>query len=75
MQTNAAVDSNTDDPILRMKDVTRQTGLSKSTVYSLIKEGKFPPPIRLTEYASGWLLSSINQWKRDRIAESRMEAK
>lgn len=75
MQTNAAVDLNAEDPILRMKDVTRQTGLSKSTVYSLIKEGKFPQPIRLTEYASGWLLSEVNQWKRDRIAESRGEVK
>lgn len=71
MQTNTAVDLNVSDPVLRIKDVIHQTGLSKSTVYSLVKEGKFPAPIRLTEYASGWLLSEINQWKRERIAASR----
>lgn len=62
---------NADDPILRIPDVERQVGLKKSTIYALVKQGEFPTPIRLGNRASGWLLSEINQWKQQRIAESR----
>jgi len=77
MKTTTSIDLNADDPILRIRDVVRQTGLSKSTIYSMVKDEKFqfPSPIRLTEHASGWLLSEVNQWKRDRIAASRKEVK
>jgi prophage regulatory protein len=60
-----------DDPILRMAEVERTTGLKKSTIYLLIKQSGFPPPISLGLRASGWLMSEINQWKQDRIALSR----
>jgi prophage regulatory protein len=61
----------TDDPILRMPEVERTTGLKKSTIYLLIKQSQFPSPISLGGRASGWLLSEINQWKAERIAISR----
>ena len=65
---------NPDDPILRMPDVERQTGLSKSTIYALIKKGEFPSSIRLGSRSSGWLSSEITEWKRERIAASRQGA-
>lgn len=68
---NESSTSNTDDPILRMSEVERTTGLKKSTIYLLIKQGDFPLPISLGARASGWLLSEINQWKQERIALSR----
>lgn len=63
------------DPLLRIPDVERQTGLKKSAIYNLISLGNFPPPIKLSSRASGWLLSEINLWKRERIAASRQEVK
>lgn len=69
--SNETTTSNTDDPILRMPEVERTTGLKKSTIYLLIKQSEFPPPISLGARASGWLMSEINQWKQDRIAISR----
>lgn len=60
-----------DDPILRMAEVERTTGLKKSTIYLLVKQNEFPKPISLGLRASGWLMSEINQWKQDRIALSR----
>jgi prophage regulatory protein len=59
------------DPILRMAEVERTTGLKKSTIYLLIKQKEFPSPISLGLRASGWLMSEINQWKQERIALSR----
>lgn len=63
--------NNVDDPILRMPEVERTTGLKKSTIYNLIKQNEFPKPISLGLRASGWLMSEVNQWKQGRIALSR----
>lgn len=68
---NQSTSLNADDPILRIADVERQTGLKKSTIYSLVSKGEFPSPISLGRRASGWLLSEIHQWKQERIALSR----
>lgn len=64
--------SNTTKPlkIIRIKEVTSRTGLSKSYIYALTKEGKFPKSIRLIKggAAVGWVESSINDWISDCIA-------
>ncbi|WP_323845303.1 AlpA family transcriptional regulator [Microbulbifer magnicolonia] len=60
-----------DDPILRLPEVERQTGLKKTYIYALVKKGEFPAPIKLGERASGWLSSEVRQWVQDRIAASR----
>ena len=38
------------------------TGLSKSTIYVLISRGEFPAQLKLSERASGWTLSSVEDW-------------
>jgi prophage regulatory protein len=48
--------------ILRLKEVVHLTGLSRSTVYTLIQSEKFPKPLRLSKRASGWLLAEIEEW-------------
>jgi prophage regulatory protein len=47
--------------VWRMKKVSAVTGYAPSTLYSLIADGKFPPPFKLTPggRASGWLSTSI----------------
>lgn len=57
--------------ILRLPDVKVRTGLSRSTIYLRIKEGKFPYPIGLGSRAVGWIESDIEDWLDQRIAESR----
>ena len=57
--------------ILRLPDVKSRTGLSRSTIYLRIKEGKFPYPINLGSRAVGWIESDIDDWLDQRIAESR----
>jgi prophage regulatory protein len=48
--------------ILRLEKVKDRTGLSRSTIYLRIQEGKFPRPISLGARAVGWLENEIEAW-------------
>ena len=47
------------DPVLRLKDVLYCTGLSKTTIYRLISESRFPKQIKLSQKVSAWKQSEI----------------
>ena len=53
--------------ILRIKDVIKKTGLSKSTMYMEIERGHFPKPVQLTRRSVGWLESEVEQWVASRL--------
>ena len=55
--------------IWRLKKVMEQTGLGRSSIYKLIKEGSFPKPVPLGIRAVGWVATEINGWIEDRIRE------
>jgi prophage regulatory protein len=55
--------------IIRLPQVIQKTGLSRSSIYASIAEGKFPAQIKLTKRSSGWLESEIDQWISDRVAD------
>lgn len=46
--------------VLRINDVIKLTGLSRSTIYSLIKKGLFPAPFKLASRISAWLAWEIH---------------
>ncbi|MBK5927989.1 AlpA family transcriptional regulator [Rhodobaculum claviforme] len=50
------------DVILRRPAVEAATGLSRSTIYSLMAAGNFPVPIRLGVRAVGWRRSDVTAW-------------
>jgi prophage regulatory protein len=56
-----------DIKIIRRKTVEEMTGLSRSTIYHLIKKGTFPKQIKLGERNSGWIESEIKDWQISRI--------
>jgi len=61
--------------ILRLALVKQRTGLSRSSIYSGVKQGTFPAQISLGPRAVGWLESSIDEWIQSRIAlSSKVEA-
>lgn len=47
------------DPVLRLKDVLYCTGLSKTTIYRLMSESRFPKQIKLSQKVSAWKQSEI----------------
>lgn len=52
---------------LRLTDVMTRTGLSRSSIYLAISEGKFPQNINLGARSVGWLESEIDAWMQERI--------
>lgn len=59
---------NAEQKILRLPAVLRTTGLSRTTVWRLVKANKFPAPVRLSARAIGWRHSEIEGWLRSRPA-------
>lgn len=49
----------------RLRDVTRITALSRSTIYRRIAEGRFPAPVSLGGRASAWPSAALQAWIDD----------
>ncbi|MCP3697067.1 MAG: AlpA family phage regulatory protein [Aliivibrio sp.] len=56
--------------IIRLPDVKKQTGLSRSSIYLRMSKGEFPQNISLGGRAVGWVSDDISQWVDHCIAES-----
>jgi prophage regulatory protein len=56
--------------IIRRKQVQERTGLSRSSIYKLMKEGKFPKSVALSQRSIGWRSSHIDQWLEERPTTS-----
>jgi prophage regulatory protein len=59
------------DRILRLPEVRAATGLSRSTIYARVRQGRFPAPVPLGGKAVGWLESEIGAWIQQTVAEGR----
>lgn len=53
--------------LLRFPMVQERVPYSHSTIYLLIKSGKFPKPVSLGGRAVAWRESEIDQWIESRI--------
>ena len=47
--------------LLTLRDVEHFTGFRKSSLYSLIADKRFPPPIKIGR-SSRWLSSEVQDW-------------
>ena len=56
---------------LRLPEVLARTGLSRSTIYVRLEQGRFPRPVSLGGRAVGWIEAEVDEWMRERIAASR----
>jgi len=54
--------------LIRRKEVQAKTGLGASSIYAMMKNGKFPKAITLSERRVAWIESDVDQWIADRIA-------
>lgn len=57
--------------ILRLPAVKTRTGLSRSTIYLRVAEGRFPKPIALGARAVGWIDAEVDAWVAGQIEHSR----
>lgn len=47
---------------VRLPSVLAVYPVSKSKLYSDIKEGKFPPPVKLSERVSAWRVETLREF-------------
>lgn len=48
--------------ILKRKEVEDRTGLSRSSIYAYMQEGRFPKSVSLGARSVGWIEEEIEDW-------------
>ena len=61
------------EKLLRLPEVTNQTGLRRAAIYARIAEGTFPSPVKIGTRAVAWPESSVQAWIAERITEARTQ--
>ena len=56
--------------LIRRKEVLARVALSRSSLYGLMKSGKFPKSIKISARAVGWLESDIDSFIASKISAS-----
>jgi prophage regulatory protein len=70
--TRKVIPSSSDEVFfLRLPEVKTVTGLSKPSLYALIRANSFPAPVRLGPRTVAWVRSEIKQWAAERVHTSR----
>ncbi|SFI39788.1 AlpA family transcriptional regulator [Nitrosomonas sp. Nm34] len=54
---------------IRLDQVKTITGLSRSSIYQFIKDGKFPSQVKLGARSVAWVASEIEEWMSSCIAK------
>ena len=62
--TPAHVQQQVIDYLLRRKTVEQMSGLSRATIYRLIKLGKFPRPLSIGTGSVRWRQSDVIAWQQ-----------
>jgi len=63
--------------MLRLRDVLKRTGLSRSTIYNKLNvaschyDAKFPKQVRVGKTSVRWIESEINSWVEECVKLSR----
>lgn len=58
--------------IRRLTATMARTGMSRTSIYKAIQEGRFPRPVSLGARAVGWLESDIVAWIESRPKATRV---
>lgn len=63
------------DRLIRLPEVERLTGCKKSTIYQMMKEGRFIKPIRYSARMVVWPESAVLQFIQDQINQAASNVK
>jgi len=56
--------------LLRRKQVEEASGLSRSSIYQMMAEGRFPKPLKVGRRAVRWSEEDLKQWQEDLLDQS-----
>src|SRR5262245_27081456 len=58
------------ESILRWRQVSAQTGLSRTSIWRLVRAGRFPRPVQITGPSTvGWVGSEVAAWVESRVRQ------
>ena len=58
--------------LINRKQVEQITSLSRSSIYLLMSQDRFPKPIQIGDQRVAWVAIEINEWVNDRIQNARV---
>lgn len=53
--------------LIRLPEVLKRTGFSRPWVYKLLKQKRFPPPIKIGGRAIAFVESEVNDWMNSKL--------
>ena len=56
--------------LIRLPEVLRRTGMTRSSLYRAVSRGEFPRPVKLTERCTAWPDSIVDAWIQKRLTTS-----
>src|SRR5260370_34351302 len=51
---------------IRPREVVEMIGVSRTTLWRMVREGSFPRPVRITERNVGYVLEAVEAWMQAR---------
>lgn len=54
--------------LIRHAALAEQLGISRTTLWRMVRNGEFPAPRRITAGVKGWLPSEVDEWLQQRTA-------
>ncbi|MGV8933196.1 MAG: helix-turn-helix transcriptional regulator [Gallionellaceae bacterium] len=66
----ATTPQNTPAQFYRITHLKQRLGISGSHIWNLIKQGKFPAGIKLSDNVTAWSSEAVDKWAQERIAAS-----
>ena len=65
----ATVGTNPPGRFLRVREVSRLTGLPVSTIYAFVAAGLLPKQVRIGPRCAAWVENEVLAWQAARLAE------
>lgn len=59
--------------VIKLPEVLQIVKCSKAKVYSEMKKGNFPKPIKLGDRAVAWVMDDVTEWLERRIKQSKQD--
>lgn len=57
--------------LLRIPEVIKRVGLSRSQIYKLIDLGDFPKQVKVCKRVAAWLNQDLDEWIEERVRDGR----
>lgn len=52
--------------MMRMPEVRKATGISKTTIWDHVRRGTFPQPVKVSPHCTAWRSDEVSAWMASR---------